>query len=235
MGQTVMAAPSLPGCLTLLLVFLTRMSGSSPHRSTPIPTVRTVVQQENTTVGAVPLSVVQQENTTVGAVPLAAESTTITETPPQSTSTSTSSPETKSTENEFGINADTRQDGSTTAAETTTANEMTTVESPISTTEQLPPGRIPWAPYTALKEEDKEYLTDDMDPWEHRVWLPEVETAMGRWVSKDMAQAQLLNIQPGFLLPQVEVGDHPEIEKPDIEIKPEFLLHQVEVEGLPDV
>lgn len=49
-------------------------------------------------------------------------------------------------------------------------------------------------------------ITDGTD--EREVPNPMMEMVSGRWVSRDLVKAKLLNVRPSFLLPQVEVGQY---------------------------
>merc|ERR1711936_322303 len=65
-------------------------------------------------------------------------------------------------------------------------------------------GFIEWAPY---RGKDRKNLQKKKRTKVGK--FPNVRPVKGRWISRDKAEAKLLNVRPGFVLPEMEVGDYP--------------------------
>ena len=89
---------------------------------------------------------------------------------------------------------------STSTTSTTSTQEPTTSTQAGTTS---PSGLIEWAPY---RGEDRRKKRKGPD-------FPKLKPVKGRWISRDKAEAKLLNVRPGFLYPEMEVGDFPIREK----------------------
>ena len=95
---------------------------------------------------------------------------------------------------------------------TTTTSTSTTSRQPTTSTQAetttSPPGLIKWAPYRGPSEGRKKG-----GERKKKASFPKLRPVKGRWISRDKAEAKLLNVRPGFLLPAMEVGDFPTREK----------------------
>ena len=93
----------------------------------------------------------------------------------------------------------------------TTSSTSTTSTQPPTTTQadtSSHSGFIEWAPY---KGKDRENLKGGKNTKKRTKVgkFPNVRPVKGRWISRDKAEAKLLNVRPGFVLPEMEVGDYP--------------------------
>jgi len=94
----------------------------------------------------------------------------------------------------------------TTTSTSTTSRQPTTSTQAETTTSH--PGLIKWAPYRGPSEGRKKG-----GERKKKASFPKLRPVKGRWISRDKAEAKLLNVRPGFLLPAMEVGDFPTREK----------------------
>merc|ERR1712032_1234930 len=91
----------------------------------------------------------------------------------------------------------------TTTSTSTTNTEPTTSIQAETTTSHT--GLIKRAPYRGPSEDRKKggkIKTKEAD-------FPKLRPVKGRWISRDKAEAKLLNVRPGFIYPEMEVGDYP--------------------------
>jgi len=84
-------------------------------------------------------------------------------------------------------------------ASTTASNE----EIPTESSEDLPDGRIEWAPYTLAKP-----VT--LPAGVNGIFLPNTSDVKSRWISRDIETAKIINAKPAFILPQVAIIDQSE-------------------------
>ena len=88
----------------------------------------------------------------------------------------------------------------------TTSSSTTSTQPPRSTQAETtsPPGLIKWAPYREPSEDRKKGGRS-----KKKADFPKLRPVKGRWISRDKAEAKLLNVRPGFIYPEMEVGDFP--------------------------
>jgi len=91
---------------------------------------------------------------------------------------------------------------------TTTSTSTTSTQPPTSTQPETtsPQGLIKWAPYSEDRKKGGR-------KGKKRADFPKLRPVKGRWISRDKAVAKLLNVRPGFIFPEMEVGDYPIREK----------------------